>query len=252
MIGHMPTKQVIALLTSAKPAQAAGILLSMTPDRVAVLLTELDPAHTARILLAARDRRADVFMAIPAEQVPQVLAHLSMPQFVELLVAVPPPAAAQLLRDRPPRWAADILSELPPETSTRLRAILTEDQSEAFSSAVYERRAAESVVGIATRVSWSDQRACDLLAEVFGKQVHIAVRYLPRAPLTASDVDLAASYAHWGHIVGLVLLTNVALDDSGSQQARAFTRSGRPLEALRWIDERDDGAFKRALVRLAG
>ena len=249
---HMPTNLVVALLKSATPAQAVGTLLSMTADRIAILLTEMEPAHIARLLLAAKaDQKAGLFAAIPAERAPLVLQELSMPQFADFLSGIPTQTAAQLLLAGPPRWAADVLTELPAEIRARLQAMMTGDQPEELSTAVYERGVADSIVRIAARVSWFDQRTCDLLAEVFGRIVHVAVRYRARDSLTDTEIHEAATRANWRDIAGLVVVTNLALADSAAGHARAICRTGRALELLRWIDEQDDGALKRVLVRLA-
>lgn len=251
-MGHVPTKQLIALLNSTSPAQAVSTIFSMTADRIAVLLTEMDPAHIARMLVAASgQRKADLFAAIPPDRASLVLQELSVPQFASFLSAVPAQMGAQVLHAGSPRWAAHILRELPPETRSQLLSATT-NHTEEFSSAVYERGVTESIVRIVARASWLDQRTCDLLAEVFDKNVHIAVRYQAGEFLTGAEVDEVAARADWRYIAGLVVVTNAALADSAEEQAKAIQYSGRELKLLHWTDERDDGALKRALVRLAG
>jgi hypothetical protein len=247
----MPIQQVIIMLRATKPADAANVLLSMTSDRIQVLMTELDPVDIARILDGAKDpQKLGLVLAIPAAGRLAVLRLLPLPRLVALLCVLPPEPAAGLLATVPPRVAAELFTELPAEVRRPLPDLLEPLQPVEFWSVLYERRAAEAVVEAARRVSWLDERAGELQAEVFGKLLHIAVRYVPETPLSGAQVAEAANRADWRGIVGLMVLSNLTPAESARAEAEALTRAGRPVEVLRWFDQNDDGVFKRALVRM--
>jgi hypothetical protein len=251
VLDHMPIRNVIAMLRASKPADAANVFLSMTQDRIGLLMLEFEPADLARMLHSAKPaQKPGLVAAMPAERRLPVLRQLSMTQLVELIAGLPPGPAALLLSDIPPRVAAEVYAELPGELKQRLPELLGRSQPVEFWSVLYERRAAEAVVGAARRVSWLDERAGELLAEVFGKLVHVALRYRPETPLTGTDIDHAANRGNWREIAGMVLLTNVLVAESARGQIQAISDSGRPIEALHWASEADDGVFKRVLVRM--
>lgn len=252
MIERMPTPHLVAMLRSVKPAEAARLLHAMPAERTAILLTELDPAHVARIVLAGDpDRCGPLLLAVPAEVRLAVLDQLTMGQFTQLLAVLEPQVACEVLRGMPPREIADVVSDLPAAIQPRLREALSHDQPPEFVSALYQRDAAHLLVRTAAAVSWLDQWTGDLLAEVLGKVVQVAVRYR-QMMLTDIDVDQSARRGHWSAIAGMVLLTNVEPAASAEAHARAINQSGRPFQVIQWVDDDDSGMFKRALVRLVG
>jgi hypothetical protein len=125
--------------------------------------------------------------------------------------------------------------ELPNELRRRLDRVRPLDLSLDFASAIYLRSAVETIVRATSRTTWLDERTGDVLAEVFGKLVHIAVRYCPGFALDPRDIVAAAQRANWDDIVGLLVLTNATLSDSASNQAAAIRRTGAPIEVIHWF-----------------
>jgi hypothetical protein len=249
VLDSLPTAHLITMLTSVAPAEAAGLLQALTVDRTAVLMTTMEPARLVPILLAAAPGQADnLLLTMPVEARTSFLRQLPMAQ-VSALLPVLGPLAAEAARAFPPRAVAEIVSDLPAPAQRRLREELTRDNPVEFGSAIYQRDATTMLVGVATTVSWLDQLAGDLLAEVLGKPLQVAVRYR-QEPLQDIDIDECADRGRWEAIAGMVLLTNENVAASAGRRASAISREGRPFEAVRWIDESDSGTLKRALVRL--
>jgi MgtE-like protein len=253
VLPQMPTKHVAAMILATKPAAAVAILLAMTPDRIEALLDAIPPANLGRILCAAGPRDTPTLIAaLSPSQRRAALSTLTAKDVVELLGVVAPGTAWALLADMPPAIAAGIHAELPNELRRRLDRVRPPDLSLDFASAIYLRSAVETIVRTTSRTTWLDERSGDVLAEVFGKLVHIAVRYCPGFALDPRDIVAAAQRANWDDIVGLLVLTNATLSDSASNQAAAIRRTGAPIEVIHWFDAEDDGVFKRSLVRIAG
>jgi len=249
----MPTAQLIAILKSSGPAQAVSLLLSMPAERMAVLSAMLEPAAIARMLvLAPGDRRAELLATVPAERVPLVLRELSTRRGAALLSLFPTEWVEQVLRSAPPDQAAELMSAMPQGVGSRLLESMELDSSDELASAVYEQAAMRSVARAAVQVSQLDDNACDLLAEVFGKRLRICVRYCATEAMLGFAVYHAATEVSWRGVAGIVIVTNVALTDDVALIVENARSLGRTLEVVRWADERDDGVFKRALVRLAG
>jgi hypothetical protein len=117
---------------------------------------------------------------------------------------------------------------------------------------MYEIRARESVIRAAPNVSWLDQSSCDIAADVFGRRVHVAIRFVPDTWLTPGDVDRAVRHADWTSIAGLLVVSSAKPGEPALLQAKHHQQAGCRVELVRWADERDCGLLKRALVRLAG
>jgi MgtE intracellular N domain len=253
VLPQMPTKHVVAMLLASKPAQAAAALLAMTPDRIDTLLAAISSAKLSRIVRGAGARDQVTLLAtMSPTQRHAVLSELSTTDLVRLLGDLPPDLSWAALRDMPPRVAAGLLAELPAEPKRRLENLTPQDLSVELASALYERRATETVVRAAESTTRLDADTGDLRAELFGAAVQIAVRYLADAELAGPQVAAAAGEGRWGEISGLLVVTNARLSDSAQSQAAHLRQTGTPVDLIRWLDTGDDGTLKKALVRLAG
>ena len=253
MLGQMPTKHVIAMLNSVGAAQGADTLLAMPGDRIEVLMSEMTPAEIGRLLDGARaDRKADLLAVIGPHRAPMILARFNIHQLADLVSSLPLAGAVDLLRSMSPHAAADLLLEIPTQRRLMLQAVLAPRQPQEFTSAVYHREVEESVVRIATRVSWLDQAAGHLLAEVMGRPFQIVMRHMPEAPFSGEDLRSAAGQVDWRRVVGALVLTNANPADTLGPVVRELRQFGHAIDVVRWQNDGDDGLFKRALVRLVG
>ena len=251
MIGYMPTQHVIAMLKAAHPAQAFDVLAAMPVERFALVTTTMDPADLTAILMGIDPRRqTDLLSMLPAERRLLMFQQLSKRQLADLIPAIDPNIGVEMIAGLPTGSAAELLSSMPSATVTRLLGLLPE--AGAVIRAMYERHARESVVGAAHTVSWPDESMCDLVAEVLGHWLHVAIRFQPGPQSTPLDVDGAASDADWTSVSGMLLMTNAKPGGPSAQKALQLEQAGRKLEIVQWIDKRDDGTLKRALVRLVG
>jgi hypothetical protein len=247
----MPTKHVIAMLNSVGAAQGAETLLAMPADRIETLMNEMSPADVGRLLHGARtDRKADLLAVIGPKRAPAVLGRFSIHQLADLVASLPLPGAVNLLHSMSPAAAADLLLEIPTRRRLLLQDALSPRQPDEFSSAVYQREVEESVVRIASRASWLDQVAGHLLAEVMGRPFQIVVRYRPEGTFTGDDLRDAAGRVDWRRVTGMLVLTNALPGEDCSAVIRELRQFGHAVDVVRWVNEADDGLFKKALVRL--
>ena len=249
----LPASEVVAQIMSASANHAANMLLGMPAVQIRAVMHELGPAEVARVVVGARpDRKADLLGVIGSDQMPAVLARLTVHQLADVITVLPIDVAVRLARDMSPRAAADLLLEIPTQRRAALQEAMAPSRPDEFAATVYQRQAEESILRIATRVSWLDQAAGSLLSEVFGRTVQVMIRYRPEPVFTEVDLHAAAQAADWRRIVGLVVLTNAAPAPGVAVLIRDLRAIGHVVDVVPWIDDRDDGSFKRALVRLAG
>jgi hypothetical protein len=249
----MPVRHVVAMILASKPPDAVSTLLAMTPDRIDVLLDEIPPVNLGRLICAARPREQETLMStLSSRQRRAALSTLSTVHLVRLVAALPPESAWAVLADMSPGSAAGLFAELPVEPRRRLESSPPPELSPGLASAMYVRSVVETIVRTASRTTWLDEGIGDVLAEVFGKFVHIAARYGSGLVLEAREVVAAARRARWNDIVGMLVCTNMQVSESADAQAAAIRRAGSPIEVIHWLDPNDDGVFKRSLVRLVG
>jgi MgtE intracellular N domain len=249
----LPTRDVITQIMSASANHAANMLLGMSTVQIRAVMNDLGPADVARVVVGAHpDRKAGLLGIIASDQMPAVLSRLTVHQLAEVVTVLPIDVAVRLVRDMSPRAAADLLLEIPTQRRAALQEAMTPSRTDEFAATVYQRQAEESILRIATRVSWLDQSTGSLLSEVFGRTVQVMIRYRPDSAFTEVDLHAAAQTADWRRIVGLVVLVNATPSPGVAVLIRDLRAMGQLIEVVPWVDDRDDGSFKRALVRLAG
>lgn len=253
MLGRMPTPQVITLLKASGPAKAAATLLTFPGDRIGVLLAAMPPADLAGVLAASTAaQRSQLLPGMTAEKTLLVLAELTTGQVADVLAAMPPAPAAALLSAAPAPEAGRILSVLPEGTRVAVLELMAPDRAADVLAARYEQRVINSVSRITRRVFRLPWPTCDLTAGVLHRSVHVAVRYHGRRALADQEVWEVATAADWNNIAGIAVVTDAELTDAVLRYGSTVDAAGYPLELLRWTSEEDDGALKRALVRLGG
>ncbi len=253
MLGRMPTPQVVALLKASGPAQAAVTLLTFPEDRIDALLAAMEPADLAGVLAASTPgHRRELLASMTPDKTLQVIAVLTPRQFADVVAALPATSAARLLDAAPAPLAGRILAALPEITRVGAVALITPQRADELAAARYDERVLAAVVRIAPRVSRLPWRTCDLVAAVLHRAIHIAVRYHGDRDLVDEEIHEVALATNWSTVAGLMIVTDAKLTDDVVGYGAAIEAAGYPFELLRWTSENDDGALKRALVRLAG
>jgi hypothetical protein len=253
VLGRMPAPQVIALLKASEPSQAAVTLLTFPVERIDALLALMQPADVAGMLAGSTAaQKRQLLAAMTTEKALLVLHELAAEHAANALAAMPAPRAASLLSAAPTRQARRILSELSETTRSEFGALMAPDRAAELFSAFYEQRVIDSVVRMTTAVSRLPCSTCDLMVAVLRRAIHVAVRYHGQAALVDHDIEAVATAADWNRIAGLVMVTDAELTDAALHYGYSVRSAGYAFELLRWTGERDDGALKRALVRLTG
>jgi hypothetical protein len=250
-VGQMLPEQVIAMLNSSGPAQGVDALLAMPPDRVEVVLASMTPGEIARLLEGARvHRRAELLMALGPVRGPIVLAQIPRHRVADLVSSLPLSSAAGVLRTLPSAEVAELLLEIPTQARLLLQEALGAQQPIEHAAAAYHRLAQESVGRIAARMSTLDHGSPDVLAEIMGRTFHVVIRYSGGSAFTGDDLRYVAGQVDWRRAAVVVVITNVAPGDSVLPVLRELRQFGHVADVIRWVDDRDDGTFKRSLVRL--
>jgi hypothetical protein len=186
-----------------------------------------DDELLAELKSVAPREAAEILSMLPMEQAVRLVQRLAPPAIAELLLALPTPERIAL---------QEALGPLPG----------------AVTGSDYHRAAEASLGRVATSVTWLAPRVGILMVDVFGRAVQVALRDRPGQALGPPDVHAAVVGVDWRRARGLVVLTNARLDPGLGAALREFHQRGYRVEVVSWHDDRDDGALKRALVRLAG
>lgn len=241
--------EVVNRIRAAEAGHAAAFVLGLPPQQTRDVLVALGPREVARLLLGARaDRVPDLVDRIVPELLPGVLAHLDVVRAAQLISLLPMELAVRVMRSMSPAAAAELLLTLPTHQRLALQEALPAPQPSGGAGA-YARAVEQSIGRSAERLTWLDQRS--LIAELFGRAVQIVVWDAPDTVFTAAQLHSIAGSVDWRRVRGLLVMTNAELDSGVAGAIRDARQHGYAVDALTWLDERDDGLLKRALVRLA-
>lgn len=244
--GPFAGRDLLDRIVQAPAGEAAAMVLGLPPSIIPTALDALGPREVARMLLGVRADRLDEFLAyIPSPVLSSALAQLSVPQLAELVPLVQFESAVRLLAHLDPDTASALLLELP----TQYRQVLR-DRLPPPTPSDYQQRA-ELAVQRATGQLMSLGPGAPLVTEVFGRPVQVIIRDRPGATFGPNDLVAALGAADWRRVVGVVVLTNAALDPGLAAAVREARGRGYLVEVVAWQDERDDGMLKRTLVRFA-
>jgi hypothetical protein len=246
-----PLDEVLARIAAAPAADAAALVLDLPWPQARAVLAALGPREAARLLRGVRaDRVAELLNHIAPGALPGVLAQLSVPDMAELVPLVPVEMAVHVVTHLPPEIAADLLLALPTQQRTVLQRLLPTPAGTGPTGR-YQSEAEQALRRATGGVPQRDQRGA-LWTEVFGRPIQVIVQDRPGALFGPQDLHAAMGATDWRTSTGLLVLTNATLEPALGAQLREARQHGYVVEALQWLDERDDGALKRILVRLAG
>lgn len=233
-------------IVRAPAADAAAMVLDLPPPFIRTALDALGPREVARMLLGVRADRVDELLGyIPATILSNALALLTLPQIAELVPLVTVESAVRLVAHLAPDTASALLLALP----TQYRLVLQERLPPPTPSD-YQNQAEQAVRRATGRVTQVDPRGATLLTEVFGRPIQVIIRDRPGTMFGPADLPAVIGATDWRRVVGVVVLTNSALDSGLAAALREARQRGYVVEVVAWQDARDDGLLKRTFVRL--
>jgi hypothetical protein len=222
------------------------MVLDLPPPVIPSALDALGPREVARMLLGARADRVDELLAyVPPAVLSAALAQLSVPQLAELVPLVRFESAVRLVGHLAPDTASALLLELPTQYRLALR-----DRLPPPAPSDYTQRAEQAVRRATGHGASVGPGPAGLVTEVFGRPVQVVIRDRPGTTFGPDELTAAVGATDWRRVVGVVVLTNAALDPGLAAALRDARHRGYVVEVVAWQDERDDGTLKRTLVRL--
>jgi hypothetical protein len=243
--------ELLTTLKSVDPARGVDKLLAMPPSQANAMLRALTVYDVVRCLNGAHAHNKPGLLAILGPQVARAaLDRMPSHQVVDFVLSLPIVVAADLLRGMPSAATATLLLEMPTKPRAALQEILDVDSSPEAAAANYRQAAELSVARIVAGAVSVETAPNDLYAEVIGRSILIAIRFHSEAPFAEDEVRAAASGVNWQRVSGTVVMTNAEMTEGVGAVLRDLRQHGLPTEVVRWVDQRDDGALKRAMIRL--
>jgi len=154
MIARILAPDIGEMLDLKQNQEARSALLELMNPEVADVLMTLEPRHRIMAFrLLPRDRAADVFTFLEAEQQEQLLGELNSQDLAQVFNEMSPDDRAQLFEEMPGECAARLLTVLKPEERKQTQIIL------GYPAESIGRLMTPDY--IAVRPEWSAQQALD-------------------------------------------------------------------------------------------
>jgi hypothetical protein len=241
---------VIARIVAAKAADAAAMVLALHWQQSRTVLAALGPREVARLLRGVRaDRVAELMAQIPPGLLPAVLAQLALPDIAQLVPLLAMDGAVRVVQSLSPADAAELVLMLP--TAHRMALQAAVPSAPVVGSGGYASLVEQAVRRNVGQATWADSHRRSLVTEVFGRSVQVVAWDRPGGSFGPGDLQAAIGATDLRPGAVLVVLTNATLEPTLPGAVREARAAGYTVEPMQWIDERDDGALKRTLVRLA-
>jgi hypothetical protein len=244
-----PVVQVAAMIRGTPPASAIGLLTGMPADRLRHVIAALAPRDIARLLPAMRpDLRFTVVASLSGEQLGGLAQLIPAGQLSALLNALPMERLLSLAPALPDHLVATLLTDLPEERRTALREAVDPHRLDAAMSGAYERAVVTALRRANAEVFVPEGLPRGVvLARTVGRPVVVAASFTDDGRRTVRDAEHVAFRREAGAALSV---TREEPADDVLAYCRRARREGRPVEAVGWVDNRDDGLLKRALATL--
>jgi hypothetical protein len=247
--GMMPIVQLIDIVRSVPPRDAANLLREMPQDRLVAVIEGIGPGGVARLLTGATgDFRATLVAALSESQLLDVLRALSESEATRLLTTLPEQRLHMVVGTMRDEGVARLLSVLPEGRQTEVLEAMDPGRRHAALSRKYEADVAEALRRANVEVSLPTKEPPGiLLAQGLGWLIAIAAGYGDDG--TRSVPAAEAGALRMGANAALSI-TSLRPSDAVVDHCRGVRAQGRPLDAVIWTEERHDGQLKRTLVSL--
>lgn len=248
--GSMPVTQLVAMMHGLPAQQAAGLLMSLPADRLDATLATMGLADIVKVLQAMK----------PGDQ-GAILSKLSLEQIAGLLRMVPAGQAARLLsslsqdrmlalaRDLPATELPMLLELLDPVHQDRLLEGMDPDRADQFRAMRYQHEVAQALARTNVKVASPVGGHGDaLLVEIYGRSIVVTFHYQEHGVLPPHELRRAEAEAGRARAHGALAVSNAPLSEGVGTYHREALRWGRLINAVTWVDPRDDGVLARMLV----
>ena len=247
--GMAPITQLAAMIRHSPPPAAISMLAGLPAERLGALVAAMSPAELARLMLGGKpEGRARLLEMFGDREIVRATAAITAEQSAAVLAGLPTARLRGLMGELPDPVKSALLTVLNDKQRDELLGGLEVGQAQGLRTSLYE----QAVVGAMRRTNAEvtvppGAPAGIMCLRAFGRLVAIAVR---QGDDGRTGVPAAEDAAYRLRAHGALFVTDHPIDPQVRRYCGEAREQGRPLSAVTWADERDDGNFKRTLATL--
>jgi hypothetical protein len=247
--GMMPITQLAAMIRQTPPQSAISMLNGLPADRFVAVADALRPADLARLMLAGKPgSRGAVLRMFADKDVIRASSAVTAEQGASMLAELPADRLRHVFRELPEPVRAVLLTSLPGEQRDGLLGDMDQGHASDVRAKLYVRAVTDALRRANAEVTVPENAPPGIMyVTAYQRAVAIAAQLGDDGRI---GVQAAENAAYW-------LRTHAALSVSDQPIAPEVRRycadareQGRPISAMTWADERDDGPLKRVLASL--
>ncbi|GIE74848.1 hypothetical protein Aph02nite_07980 [Actinoplanes philippinensis] len=247
--GMMPITSLAVMIRQTPPQSAISMLNGLPPDRFAAVAEALGPADLARLMLAGKPgSRGRVLQMFADKDVVRASAAVPAVQAAPLLAEVPADRLRRLFPELPEAVRSALLSTLPSERRDDLLGELDAGHAQNVRARMYVAAVTDALRRFNADVRVPENAPEGIMyVAAYHKVVAIAAHLGDDG---RTGVPAAENAAYWLRSHAALSITDRPIDPQVRRYCADAREKGRPLTAVTWADERDDGPLKRALASL--
>jgi hypothetical protein len=247
--GMMPITSLAVMIRQTPPQSAISMLNGLPADRFGAVSEALGGADLARLMLAGKPgSRGRVLQMFADKDVIRASAAVPVDQAAALLAELPQARLRHLFRELAEPVRAVLLTTLPGGRRDELIGELDAGHADDVRTQMYVRAVTEALRRFNAEVTVPGGAPAGILCvAAYQKVVAIAVHLGDDGRMSVPAAENAA-YRLRTH--GALSVTDQPIDPAVRRYCADAREKGRPLSAVTWADERDDGPLKRVLASL--
>ncbi|MFD1369256.1 magnesium and cobalt transport protein CorA [Actinoplanes sichuanensis] len=247
--GMMPITQLAAMIRRTPPQSALSMLNGLPADRFVAVSEALTGAELAKLMLSPKPGgRERVLQMFGDKDLVRACSAVGTGQAVGLVGELPPDRVRRVFRELAEPVQAALLDTLSGERRDELLGELDVGRAGEARSQMYVRGVTEALRRFNADVTVPDRAPAGIMyVSAYHKVVAVSALLEDdgRAGVTAVE-----DAAYWLRAHAALSISGLPIDPAVRRYCADAREQGRPIGAVTWIDERDDGPLKRALAAL--
>jgi Mg/Co/Ni transporter MgtE len=248
----MPIDELINVVLSAPPPEAARVLVGLPPDRFEPVLQAMRIQDLVHVATAAKaDDQAELMSRLPVSKI-QDLVHALPPAYsATLLATLPNKRLLAVMEGVAPAETSELLRVMPDEQRAMLLNSMDRSNAGSLLASSYELDVAQVLGRTNVKVSSLGEGQTDaLLVGIFGRYILVTIHFLDHGEFTAQDLQKAEARAQGMQVSAVLAVTNAPIAMDVPEYGRDAMRRGRLINVVTWTDSGHDGMLQRTLVQL--